>query len=231
LLVDNYFNYYTEIEQHFCRRRGTLITVSTLDWALMTTWKDAGIPLEAVLRGIDDAFDKYERRPSKTQKINGLAWCAQAVLTAAEEMKEAAVGAQPVRSGSPLGLQQEEIAQFFTANAQKLRQVKSGPAVTLVAEECAVTLTDLASTLASATNLRLEDLERRLTVMEEKLLAALTMTASENELFTLRTEADREIAPYRSKMPGPQIEQLQKQFIHKRLMEKAKIPRLSLFYL
>ncbi|HEV8183588.1 MAG TPA: hypothetical protein VGQ61_14505 [Candidatus Angelobacter sp.] len=229
--MDNYFNYYTEIEQHFCRRRGTLITVSTLDWALMTTWKDAGIPLEAVLRGIDDAFDKYERRPSKTQKINGLAWCAQAVLTAAEEMKEAAVGAQPVRSGSPPGLQQEEIAQFFTANAQKLRQIKSGPAVTLVAEECAVTLTDLASTLATATNLRLEDLERRLTVMEEKLLAALTMTASENELFTLRTEADREIAPYRSKMPGPQIEQLQKQFIHKRLLEKAKIPRLSLFYL
>jgi hypothetical protein len=229
--VDNYFNYYTEIEQHFCRRRGTLITVSTLDWALMTTWKDAGIPLEAVLRGIDDAFDKYERRPSKTQKINGLAWCAQAVLTAAEEMKEAAVGAQPARAGSPPGLQQEEIAQFFTANAQKLRQIKSAPAVTLVAEECAVTLTDLASTLATATNLRLEDLERRLTVMEEKLLAALTMTASENELFTLRTEADREIAPYRSKMPGPQIEQLQKQFIHKRLLEKAKIPRLSLFYL
>ena len=231
LAVENYFNYYTEIEEHFCRRRGTLLTVSTLDWALMTTWKDAGIPLEAVLRGIDDAFDKYERRPSKTQKINGLAYCAQAVLTAAEEMKEAAVGAQPERAGSPPGLQQQEITQFFIANAQKLRQVKSGPAVTLVAEECAVTLTDLASTLATATSLRLEDLERRLTVMEEKLLAALTMTASENELFTLRTEADREIAPYRSKMPGPQIQQLQKQFIHKRLLEKAKIPRLSLFYL
>ena len=230
-MSENYFNYYTEIEQHFCRRRGTLLTVSTLDWALMTTWKDAGIPLEAVLRGIDDAFDKYARRPSKTQKINGLAWCAQAVLTAAEEMKEAAVGAQPEKAGSPPGLQQEEIARFFVENAQKLRQVKSGPAVTLVAEECAVTLTDLASTLATATNLRLEDLERRLTVMEEKLIAALTMTASENELVTLRTEADREIAPYRSKMPGPQIEQLQKQFIHKRLLEKAKIPRLSLFYL
>jgi len=230
-MSENYFNYYTEIEEHFCRRRGTLLTVSTLDWALMTTWKDAGIPLEAVLRGIDDAFDKYERRPSKTQKINGLAWCAQAVLTAAEEMKEAAVGAQPEQSGSSPGLQQEEIAHYLAGNAEKLRQVKSGPAVMLVAEECAVTLTDLASTLATATNLRLEDLERRLTVMEEKLLAALTMTASENELFTLRTEADREIAPYRSKMPGAQIEQLQKQFIHKRLFEKAKIPRLSLFYL
>ena len=229
--MDNYFNYYTEIEQHFCRRRGTLLTVSTLDWALMTTWKDAGIPLEAVLRGIDEAFDKYSQRPSKTQKINGLAYCAQAVLTAAEEMKEAAVGATHEKSGSAPGLQEEEIAQFFSGNAQKLRQVRSSPAVQLVAEECAVTLTDLASTLATATNLRLEDLERRLTVMEEKLLAALTMTTPESELFTLRTEADREIAPYRSKMPGAQIEQLQKQFIHKRLFEKAKIPRLSLFYL
>jgi hypothetical protein len=229
--VDNYFNYYTEIEEHFCKRRGTLLTVSTLDWALMTTWKEAGIPLEAVLRGIDEAFEKYARRPSKTQKINGLAYCAQAVLTAAEEMKEAAVGAQPEKAGSEAGLPREEIARYFAGNAQKLRHVQSAPAVLLVAEECAVTLTDLAATLATAPNPRLEDLERRLTVMEEKLLAALTMTTLENELFTLRTEADREIAPYRSKMPGVQIEQLQKQFIHKRLFEKAKIPRLSLFYL
>jgi hypothetical protein len=229
--VDNYFNYYTEIEEHFCKRRGTLLTVSTLDWALMTTWKDAGIPLEAVLRGIDEAFEKYERRTSKTQKINGLAYCAQAVLTAAEEMKEAAVGAQSEKAGSESGLPREEIARYFAGNAQKLRQIQSAPAVLLVAEECAVTLTDLAATLATATNLRLEDLERRLTVMEEKLLAALTMTTPENELFILRTEADREIAPYRSKMPGVQIEQLQKQFIHKRLFERAKIPRLSLFYL
>jgi hypothetical protein len=229
--VDNYFNYYTEIEEHFCKRRGTLLTVSTLDWALMTTWKEAGIPLEAVLRGIDEAFEKYERRPSKTQKINGLAYCAQAVLMTAEEMKEAAVGAQPEKASSNQGLQHEEIASYFAANAKKLRQAQSAPAVQLVAKECAVTLTDLASTLATATHIRLEDLERRLTVMEEKLLAALTMTTPENELFTLRTEADREIAPYRSKMPGVQIEQLQKQFIHKRLFEKAKIPRLSLFYL
>jgi hypothetical protein len=83
----------------------------------------------------------------------------------------------------------------------------------------------------TASPVRLEDLERRLTVLEEKLLAALTVNAAENELFALRTEADREIAPYRSKMPGAQIQQLQKQFMHKRLFEKAKIPRLSLFYL
>jgi hypothetical protein len=229
--VENYFNYYTEIEEHFCRRRGTLLTVSTLDWALMMTWKEADIPLEAVLRGIDEAFDKYDRRPSKAQKINGLAWCSQAVLTAAEEMKEAAVGTQTTKARSAPGLEHQEIERFFLGNAEKLRRVQSTPAVQLVAEECAGTLTDLAAALSTAMNVKLEDLERRLTVMEEKLQAALTMTTTDNELFALRTEADREIAPYRSKMPGVQIEQLQKQFIHKRLFEKAKIPRLSLFYL
>src|SRR5215470_9755460 len=64
-VVDNYFNYFTEIEEHFQRRRGTTLLLSTLDWALIEMWKDAGIPLEAVLRGIDAAFDKYDQRPSK----------------------------------------------------------------------------------------------------------------------------------------------------------------------
>lgn len=228
--MENYFNYFTEIEDHYRRRRGSHLLVSQLDWALMMTWKDAGIPLEAVLRGIDSAFDRYDRKPKKTKKINSLAFCAQEVLTAAEEMKEAAVGSSRQEPASSAGLEVEEIAKFFQQNAEKLNQANVSKEAQLVARECAATLTDLASTLG-ATPLRLEDLERRLTVLEEKLLAALTVSATENELFELRTEADREIAPYRSKMPGAQIQQLQKQFIHKRLFEKAKIPRLSLFYL
>lgn len=233
--MENYFNYFTEVEEHYCRRRGTHLHVSNLDWVLIETWKDAGIPLEAVLRGIDVTFDRYDRRPQKTKarKINGLAWCAQEVLTAAEEMKEAAVGAARREPEASAGLGAEEIARFFLQNAEKLRHVRSAPEVQLVAGECAATLTDLASTMGGTApqRLQLEDLERRLTVLEEKLQASLTVSATENELFELRTEADREIAPYRSKMPGAQIQQLQKQFIHKRLFEKAKIPRLSLFYL
>ena len=91
--MENYFNYFTEIEEHFQRRRGTILLLSTLDWALIETWKGAGIPLEAVLRGIDVAFDNYDQRPTKSKKVNSLAYCSQAVLTAAEDMKEAAVGA------------------------------------------------------------------------------------------------------------------------------------------
>jgi hypothetical protein len=228
--VENYFNYFTEVEEHYCRRRGTHLQVSTLDWALIETWKDAGIPLEAVLRGIDATFDRHDLRPKKTKKINSLAFCSQEVLTAAEEMKEAAVGANKAQPAGAAGLEPEEIARFLRQNAEKLRNARQGESVQLVAEECAATLAALAKVIDSAP-LRLEELEQRLTVLEEKLLAALTVAATENELFELRAEADREIAPYRSKMPGAQIQQLQKQFIHKRLLEKAKIPRLSLFYL
>src|SRR5690349_22123037 len=96
----NYFNYFTEIEERFQQRRGTLLLLSTLDWALIETWKEAGIPLEAVLRGIDAAFDNYDRKPSKTRKVNSLAFCSQEVLVAAEEMKEAAVGTKRERDQS-----------------------------------------------------------------------------------------------------------------------------------
>ncbi len=95
----NYFNYFTEIEDHFQRARGTaLFLLSPLDWALIESWKNAGVPLEAVLRGIDSAFEKWRGRKSKTQKVNSLAFCAQAVLTEAQQM----AGASPAKRREPL---------------------------------------------------------------------------------------------------------------------------------
>src|ERR1039457_1899191 len=92
--LQNYFNYFTEIEERFQRRRGSLLLLSTLYWALIEIWRDAGVPLEAALRGIDAAFDKYESRQKRARmrRINGLAWCAQAVMQAAMEMSEASTG-------------------------------------------------------------------------------------------------------------------------------------------
>jgi hypothetical protein len=235
--LENYFNYFTEIEEHFQRRRGR-IQVSPLDWALIETWKDAGLPLEAVLRGIDAAFDKYEERPSKSQKINSLAYCAQAVLVAAEEMKEAAVGAASTDSQShrPSGFQASEISAFLRRNAEELNAAKlpqaKGIDATPLARETANTLREIADELdANGTVPRLEDLERRLTVAEEKLFAVLLAATPDEQIVSVRAEADRELAPYRRKMPSGQIEQLQKQYVHKRLLEKYGLPRLSLFYL
>lgn len=235
--MENYFNYFTEIEEHYLRRRGEGLLLSTLDWALIETWKDAGVPLEAVLRGIDETFDKYHRKIRKTKKVNSLAYCAQEVLTAAEEMKEAAVGADRKPAKAVPGMGHAEIAAFVLRNAAQLERVRTdahGPLHSIVGE-CAATLREIAAAETELDSaklpLRLEDLELHFTVLEEKLLAAVTISTPENDLVTVRAEAEREIAPYRSKMPGGQIEQLRKQFVHKRLFEKAKIPRLSLFYL
>jgi hypothetical protein len=213
-------------------RRGGGLLLSTLDWVLIETWKDAGIPLEAVLRGIDVTFDHYERRPRKTRKINGLAWCVQEVLTAAEEMKEAAVGSDRTQPTTASGLSSSDLGEYFSRNAAELKNSQGSSQVKAVAQECARVLEELAAGFASGQSPgRLEDLERRMSVLEEKLIAVLMVATPEQQLVSLRAEADREIAPYRSKMPAAQIDQLLKQFVHKRLLEQAKMPRLSLFYM
>ncbi len=229
--MDNYFNYFTEIEEHFQRRRGTLLILSPLDWALMEMWKDAGIPLEAVLRGIDTTFEKWERKPSRSRKVNGLAFCAQEVLASAEEMKEAAVGAAPVKEKTDSGLEQRSVAEYLRRNAAELEKLSLPGAAQTLATETAVNLRALAESLAGAVPIGMEDLERRLTVAEEKLLAALLAATPDEAVYQVRADADRDLAPYRRKMSAPQIEQLQKQYIHKRLLEKYRVPRLSLFYL
>ena len=228
--MENYFNYFTEIEEHFQRRRGTILLLSTLDWALIETWKDAGIPLEAALRGIDAAFERWERRPSKTRKVNSLAYCAQEVLAAAEEMKEAEVGT--ARAEKPdAGLAPEQIAAYLERNASVIDAARAGlPEISQpLAAETAKSLRGLSGEIKPRAGL--EDLERRLTVLEDKLFASLLAATPDEQLLAVRAEADRELAPYRRNMSAPQIEQLQKQYVHKRLLERYGLPRLSLFYM
>ena len=237
--MENYFNYFTEIEERFLQRRGGGLLLSTLDWALIETWKDAGIPLQAVLRGIDEAFDRYAQRPSKTKKVNSLAYCSQTVLAAAEDMKEAAVGAAPGESASPAtsrggqGFEPEVVAPFLRRNADLLAAAKLPlkGGVSALALDTAKTLRDLADEIEAKPAARLEDLERRLTVLEEKLFAMLLASTPDEEIVAVRAEADRDLVPYRSKMSAAQIDQLQRQYVHKRLLEKYNLPRLSLFYI
>jgi hypothetical protein len=235
--VENYFNYFTEIEEHFQKRWGGILRLSPLDWALIETWKDAGIPLEAVLRGIDTTFENHEKKRIK-RKVNGIGFCTQEVLAEAEKMKEAVVGAaRPDDApGRPAGFQTAEIAAFLRRNAEQLdaATLPQGKGISgrVLASEAAATLRELAADLETGKDLpRLEDLERRLTVLEEKLFAILLAATPDEEIVTVRAEADRAMAPYRRKMPSGQIEQLQKQYVHKRLLEQHGLPRLSLFYM
>ncbi|MGA9669404.1 MAG: hypothetical protein WBQ94_09360 [Terracidiphilus sp.] len=232
----NYFNYFTEIEERFQQRRGSILLLSTLDWALIETWRDAGIPLDAALRGIDAAFDKYEARQKKARmrRVNGLAWCAQAVMQAAEELREAAAGTAPsITTSLESGFEHERVAAHLEAAATAL------DAAHVAHEACnatAIRLRELAANLRTtnpeeAASQDLEALERTLTVLEEKLFAALTAAAPEDLLVGLKEHAARELAPYRSKMGAVQLRQVEHQFVQKQLLVNYGLPRLSLFYM
>lgn len=229
----NYWNYFTEIEEHFQRARGTALMISTLDWALVETWKDAGIPLAAVLRGIDVTFEKFQKRPQVFRKVNSLAYCSQAVLEAAEQMKEAAVGGETAKATEPAGLDRASVAAYLRHNRDALKQrAEDAPArIAQLLGDSAASLDEIALQLETGTTPSMEDVERRLTVLEEKINAALLGLISEADLLAVRSEAERDLAPYRRQMTGPQIEQLHRQYVSKRLLERWKLPRLSLFYM
>ena len=231
--MQNYFNYFTEIEEHFQRRRGSLLMLSTLDWALIESWREASVPLAAVLRGIDAAFDKFDARKATARvgRVNGLAWCAQEVMKAVEDMQEATVGASAVaRNSAAPGLEKDRITGHLRHCSAVLRAVQLSSLAGEVAAESATRLEELASQ-CSDEQLDLEALERNLTVMEEKLFAALMATTPEGDLLVMRSQAASELAPYRSRMKALQIRQIEAQFLRKRMLEKWQLPHLSLFYM
>jgi len=219
-VTENYFNYFTEIEDHFRHVRGTaLFLLSPLDWALIEAWKGGGVPLEAVLRGIDAAFEKWRSRPARarTQKVNSLAFCTQAVAVEAQAMAENAP--RPRRQSAP-PFSVEEVRGFLACNAKALQAAGHADLAG------ALGALDVDSLFGD-----LEQLEQRLTAIEEKLIARLRTVATEEALFEARRALDLELKPYRGKMAAEQLAMLEKQFLERRLLESAGLPRLSLFYL
>jgi hypothetical protein len=235
--MQNYFNYFTEIEERFQQRRGSLLMLSTLDWALIETWHEAGIPLEAVLRGIDNAFDKHDvkalRSSGRTRKVNGLAWCAQSVMEAVEQAMEASIGAAPYIGTEAMesGFETERVCRYLDQNAGVIEAATLDPPADAMAIEVTGRLRALAVGLRAEPVQSLEELDRTLSVLEEKMFAALLTSAPEEELVALREQASRELAPYRGKMQAVQIKQVQQQFLQKRMLEMRRLPRLSLFYM
>jgi hypothetical protein len=220
--VYNYFNYFTEIEEHFQRARGTgLFLLSPLDWALIESWKNAEVPLEAVLRGIDAAFEKWRARKVKTRMINSLGFCAQAVLAEAQVMAGAAPASRRREAAPPFSL--EELRTYLERNAAEVRRAGGY-------EETAAALDRLAAEVEQHYS-DLEQLEQRLTVLEEKMVAGARTRQTDEQLLTARRELDLQLRPYRGKMTADQIAMLEKQYLERNLLEKAGLPRLSLFYM
>lgn len=212
----NYFNYFTEIEDHFQRARGTgLFLLSPLDWALIENWKTGGIPLDAVLKGIDDAFEKWHARKSKRRLINSVAYCAQAVSEAAKRAPQS----QTAAAKSQPAFAPEDIRRYLVSLSERIPFA-----------EIAAALEGLAADAEKHAD-HLEELEQRLTAMEEKLVASARLMQSEEDLFAIRQSLDKELKPYRGKMTADQISMLERRYMDSALLERAKLPRLSLFYL
>ena len=237
----NYFNYFTEIEEYFWRKRGAHLLVSPLDWAILETWQQAEIPVSAVLKGIDRAFESYQRskRGQSGRQLKSLAYCVEAVLDAADEEKEALAGAGPAAEGSRVATDSfsaDELKKYFARNIERLNHA----AEKLSAQQqelgqqlqgASAKLTEMLPLLDTPAKPDLEDLERCLTICDERLSAALSASASDELLLDIRRDLDRQLAPYRRKMTAAQLGDLERRYTQKRLFESAGVPRLSLFYL
>jgi len=210
----NYFNYFTEIEQFYQTRRESFTLLSTLDWVLIENWKEQGVPLDSVLKGIDLAFSRAKR------KINSLAYCIKAVEEIIEEQKENRVERAELQHIST-----EETRQYLEDLAQKTT------AVSQAFPEFAAKINNLAESVRAVDGNNFRDSEQILEALEERLIAILRVAVEESVLVEIERDVEAELGPFRSTMTTAQLAMLEQQLSRRKLLERYNVPRLSLFYL
>jgi hypothetical protein len=246
----NYFNYFTEIEDAFVRRRGKHVLLSPLDWALIDGWKERGVPLHIALNGIERAFDSYEAKPRK-RSVKSLLYCQEEVEAQYGEWLESQVGAQgeAASNGDHATAQTEadDDAQLPFPRADILRHLMKARARLLqVCEErkktrpdqlcetlarAAAQLEGLEKDFARARRPQAEQLEASLTNLEKLLNEALRSSVTAAELSAARAATTEQLEPYSRRMERATYEQTFDNLLLKRLRDEHQLPRLSLFYL
>jgi hypothetical protein len=254
----NYFNYFTEVEEEFVRRRGKALLISPMDWALVESWKNAGIPLHIVLRAINQAFDYYDSRSRKYRKVNSVFYCQQEVeamfaeyrlsqvgAAAEEATGEQAHAAKPGKRGAQRGAAREPasifprhvLLDFIGRSTGELRAAaeaagESNRAELEAAIERALTrLAEIATQIESAATVDAEALERDFDGIDRMLIESMEIEAGEGELKAIRAEAEAQLHTYRKKMDKAIYDQTIRNFVYRRLRELNRVPRLSLFYI
>ena len=210
----NYFNYFTEIEQFYQTRRESFTLLTTLDWVLIENWKEQGIPLELVLKGIERAFARARRR------INSLAYCIKAVEEVLEEQKD-----NRAERPAPAQISTEETQRYLEDLASKTAAV--GGAI----PEFASRIHALAESVRTVDTRNFRDSEQTLNALEDRLIAILRVASEENVLVEVMRDVDTELGPFRSTMTTEQLAMLEQQLQRRKLLERYNVPRLSLFYL
>lgn len=242
----NYFNYFTEIEDEFVRRRGRHLIVSPLDWALMEVWKERGIPLNIVLRAINNTFDAWEKKDHHGRKINSLIYCRQEVESCHQQYLEAHVGAGDTGRGSAeTGSSQEAAGEGQFTPDSVIRYLKEQSAsIEELATEAAPgsgrhesltraveRLREVTGSLHELTRISWEGLEADLTLIENRILDGLRADLDPGTLTEWESEGKKQLKSYRETMKPEVYQQTLDNFIARRLREWYRVPRLSLFYL
>jgi len=219
----NYFNYFTEVEEHFQKARGTsLFLLSPLDWALIESWKRSGVPLEAVQRGIDIAFEKWRQRKQRIQQVNSLAYCAQAVLAEAQAMADRQTGAAPADHAAESPFPIEAVRKHLERGAAALACSEGYAEIARAVESILENLEEHFGNL--------QELDQRLSALEDKMAALARTRLPDEDLFAIRRDFDRQLSAHRGKMSADQLARLEKSYVDRSVLERASLPRLSLFY-
>ncbi|HKO97878.1 MAG TPA: hypothetical protein VJU86_12845 [Pyrinomonadaceae bacterium] len=236
----NYFNYFTEIEDAFVRRRGKHLLVSSIDWALIESWKEMQIPLHVALRGIEKAFDSWESKPRK-RAIKSLLYCQEEVEAQFAEWAESRVGANDETQTDET--QSEGMPFSRAALVEHLRKGRSELVVTRTKlletssefsdalQRAETLLQDLEEETENSTTLNAQKLEQSLTGLERMLADALRLTIDSVELQEYEREVKEQLKPYRKHMEKAAYDQTFDNLLLKRLRDRYGVPRLSLFYL
>lgn len=242
----NYFNYFTEIEDAFVRRRGKHLLLSPMDWALIESWKELKVPLHVALRGIEKSFDSWESKPRK-RTVKSLLYCQEEVEAQYAEWLDAHVGAAAENENDDSISRERDTASlpFPRANIlEHLERCRSGLSagaekrskngaddLVEALERAASQLSELQNDFAATTLPNAQKLEQSLTGVERMITDALLSVASSDQLEALTQEVEKQLKPYRKQMEPAVFEQTRNNLLLKRLRETFGVPRLSLFYI
>ena len=237
----NYFNYFTEIEDAFVRRRGKHLFLSPLDWALMETWKEQEVPLHIVLRGVERAFDSFEAKPRK-RSVKSLLYCQEEVEAQFAEWLESRVGAssssqaqaEPEASDSETSFSPATVRTHLRQSRKSLADlaaVRTPDELSEALARAAALLESIESDLDNGAKLETRRLEDSLTGLERMLNQALLSVVPTSDLETAKAELKTQLKSYRKHMEPLVYNQTLDNLLLKRLREQFGVPRLSLFYL
>ena len=235
----NYFSYFSEIEDTFIRRRGKHLMLSPIDWALIESWKERGVPLHVALRGIEHSFDSYDSKKHK-RTVKTLLYCQEEVEAQYAEWRESRVGSHDAKpeahsasDASPFS--REAILDHLGRSLDEIQQLseqrKEEDTLSEALARAAALLTEIRDDYSSSANPNTRKLEESLTGIDRLLDDSIRAVVNETELASIHSEIDSQIKPYKRHMDKPTFEQTRDNLLRKRLRDHFGLPRLSLFYL